>query len=393
MFCCGGRAVVPEIPQDVHTSKTEATISPFLTKRISLPDEINKLEILEPKIKTDFHQVLKVPVKPAEGDEVLELSYKDIIASRSVSTYPWQEGAPFRDGEPICDHVCVSVFPERLIVTLADGCGWGSKPRLAAESACDKFIKELERTVNEASTIGELTELLLHSLEAAHNAIITQKENLWEVGTTTLLAGIQVEMRTASEDPDERSWAFVGIGVGDAKLIHWDSKKRILTDCSTGNRPSDPSDCGGRIGPQLEGGAPDLRNLRYYFVPISEGDIVGILSDGVHDNLDPQYLGVAPEELKVQGFSDWGELESEEVQHAKTRYREDLLMNKFIEPSPDPKAIANLLVEHCLRITEPGRVFMETNPGRKLPVDYVLYPGKMDHSSCVIWRVVRNYSS
>lgn len=393
MFCCGGRTVVPEVPQDVQNSKTEPTISPFLTKRISLGDEINKYEVLETKIKTDFNQVLRVPVKPQEGDEILEFSFKDIISSRSASTYPWQEGAPFRDGEPICDHVAVSIYPERLIVTLADGCGWGTKPRLAAESACEKFIKEIEKTMNEASTVGELTELLLHALEAAHNGIITQKENLWEVGTTTLLAGIQIELKTVSDDPEDRSWAFVGIGVGDAKLIHYDAKKRILSDCSTGNRPSDPSDCGGRIGPQLEGGAPDLRNLRYYFVPTKEGDLLGILSDGVHDNLDPQYLGVAPEELKVQGFSDWGEIESEEVQLAKTRYREELLMNKFVGPSPEPKTISDMLVDHCLRITEPGRRFMETNPGRKLPVDYVLYPGKMDHSSCVLWRVVRNYNS
>jgi len=392
MFCCGSRTVVPEVPVESHNSKTDAPISPFLTKRISLEEHINKLEILEPKIKTNFHQLLRIPVKPSEGDEHLEISYKELISARSGSTYPWQEGAPFRDGDPICDHILVSIFPERLILGLADGCGWGSKPRLAAESACEKFSQELEKSIEEASTVGELTELLLHALEAAHNAIITQKENLWEVGTTTLLAGSQIELKTVEDD--ERRWAFVGIGVGDAKLFRWSAKTNILTYFTTGTRPSDPSDCGGRIGPQLEGGAPDLRNLRYYFVELVEGDIVLLLSDGIHDNLDPQYLGVAPEDLKVKDFSDWGEVESQEVQDAKTRYREELILNKFVAVAEgDTKALANLLIEHCFRVTEPGRTFMETNPGRKLPVDYVQYPGKMDHSSVLVWRVARNYSS
>lgn len=42
---------------------------------------------------------------------------------------------------------------------------------------------------------------------------------------------------------------------------------------------------GGRIGPYLEGGTPDLRNIDLYFTMCDEGDFIIILSDGVHGKL------------------------------------------------------------------------------------------------------------
>ncbi len=35
-------------------------------------------------------------------------------------------------------------------------------------------------------------------------------------------------------------------------------------------------------------GQPDLRNLVLYYQPLAENDLVFAVSDGVHDNLDPQ---------------------------------------------------------------------------------------------------------
>ena len=44
----------------------------------------------------------------------------------------------------------------------------------------------------------------------------------------------------------------------------------------------------GRLGPQLEGGEPDLRNLGVYVHLLDDGDLIALVSDGVHDNLDPE---------------------------------------------------------------------------------------------------------
>lgn len=59
------------------------------------------------------------------------------------------------------------------------------------------------------------------------------------------------------------------------------------SDITTGNRQNIHSvnDPGGRIGPQLPNGAPDLGNLRLYSVSCDEGDYILLMSDGVHDNL------------------------------------------------------------------------------------------------------------
>jgi len=74
-------------------------------------------------------------------------------------------------------------------------------------------------------------------------------------------------------------------------------------DITCGNRLTsrDPTDPGGRLGPSSTNGKmeesgvlPDLRNLSLYFHEFEEGDLLLLMSDGVHDNLDPQILGYSP---------------------------------------------------------------------------------------------------
>jgi hypothetical protein len=45
-----------------------------------------------------------------------------------------------------------------------------------------------------------------------------------------------------------------------------------------------------------------------------------------------------------------------------------------------------------MRITESSRKFMNDFPNRKLPIDYVAYPGKMDHASMLFPWVLRTCS-
>lgn len=54
----------------------------------------------------------------------------------------------------------------------------------------------------------------------------------------------------------------------------------------------------------LDEGKPDLRNLTLYCHPCDEGDIIALVSDGVHDNLDPHTLGKSPSELGITAEND-----------------------------------------------------------------------------------------
>jgi serine/threonine protein phosphatase PrpC len=59
-----------------------------------------------------------------------------------------------------------------------------------------------------------------------------------------------------------------------------------------GNRKNvyDARDSGGRLGPYVGEGAPDLRNITANYTICEEDDIILLVSDGVHDNLDPQVI-------------------------------------------------------------------------------------------------------
>lgn len=45
------------------------------------------------------------------------------------------------------------------------------------------------------------------------------------------------------------------------------------------------------MGPWLAKGEADLRNLSVFFWPCQADDIVFAVSDGIHDNFDPEILG------------------------------------------------------------------------------------------------------
>lgn len=54
----------------------------------------------------------------------------------------------------------------------------------------------------------------------------------------------------------------------------------------------------------------------------------------------------------------------------------------------DIEKFVTLLTKHCYDFTKASREFMETNPGKKQPADYKLFPGKMDHTTVVAIKVM-----
>src|SRR4051812_30605869 len=63
----------------------------------------------------------------------------EFLSSKSVSTYPFFADRNARDGDPIADRLYCSLFKNRAIVALADGCSWGLRPQQAAMKATAAF--------------------------------------------------------------------------------------------------------------------------------------------------------------------------------------------------------------------------------------------------------------
>jgi len=241
--------------------------------------------------------------------------------------------------------------------------------------------------------------ILIKGLSLAHEEILKGNEgSWWEVGTTTLLGGVICEIY--KNFVEGSSWGFIGIGVGDCKAYHISFKESeiVVLDITFGSRKesNDPSDPGGRLGPYLEG-HPDLRNLDLWFHPVHEGDFILLCSDGVHDNLDPELLGVKPEELGLEAI--WTELPKEKLQQVKTEYSTKLI-SKIVEELISqkcnnnisllqPQDICNKIISHAKKITKSSRTFMETNPSLELPHDFNMYPGKLDHCTCTCIKVAK----
>lgn len=159
----------------------------------------------------------------------------------------------------------------------------------------------------------------------------------------------------------------------------------------------DAKDPGGRIGPYLGEGDPDLRNLAFGWCECAPGDILIAVSDGVHDNLDPPTLGMVPSDLGFEGktnHEDWKDLPREDASAARTGYMCTTL-GKIIDglPRANPALIAKAVVRHCQEITEKSRDWMEQNPDAVLAAQsYAEFPGKMDHCSCVCIRIGKPFS-
>lgn len=114
------------------------------------------------------------------------------------------------------------------MVALADGCNWylffkkiskkikiicfrGKRPQEAAQRASLGFMKFMESKMNEIKDVQEAGHFLLCALDAANREIVLEKKELSEVGTTTLLGGVLLQL-------ENKKWGFVCVNIGDCKV-------------------------------------------------------------------------------------------------------------------------------------------------------------------------------
>jgi len=255
-----------------------------------------------------------------------------------------------------------------------------------AVAALSGYLTDKQDMIHDLQDAGHF---LLRSFAEAHRRIVAGKEDIWEAGTTTLIGALCLEIEATQEgDP---KWGLLCASVGDCKAFIAKRVNKEVIDVTSGNRNNvvDGRDPGGRLGPYVGHGWPDLRNLRLYFCPCEPDDIVMIMSDGVHDNLDPQTLGKVPADLQLPNKA-WEELTHDSLLKVKAEYMKGLLRDIiFANEEPVPGKITERLISHCLEVTRKSREYMEQDMSRKQPIDYIEFPGKMDHTTCVTYIVGR----
>jgi len=88
-------------------------------------------------------------------------------------------------------------------------------------------------------------------------------------------------------------------------------------------------------------------------------------------------------------FEKWEDVEKETFKNAKKNFMLSKLKELINEFPESPKEITQKLIDHCMNVTQPSREYMEQNPTSILVDNYELYPGKMDHATCVSVKIGR----
>eukprot|EP01089_Gocevia_fonbrunei_P000692 TRINITY_DN10683_c0_g3_i2.p1 TRINITY_DN10683_c0_g3~~TRINITY_DN10683_c0_g3_i2.p1 ORF type:complete len:457 (-),score=92.91 TRINITY_DN10683_c0_g3_i2:66-1436(-) len=340
------------------------------------------------------------------------VNYNGDVYAKSSSTYPInikkkqrcdREGVEFNGekmGDPICDSFGIHIHPSLTLLAVADGCNWGSKPCEAAHNACRFFLEYVsEKLIDEKhsiQTVKQLTFYILRAFAATQTRILEVPQNrgqdIFGTGTTTLLGAAVAKVSSEELGRFKSKWIFIALSLGDCKAFLYKQQEDIITDITQHSRPneSDVSDPGGRLGPSNKDGDPDLRNLAIFLSGCEENDIVFLLSDGVYDNFDPEFLGLRPKEVNLD-VENWKDADKEESHKARLLYRNTLLLDvvkagkKTVEVTPE--LITNNLMEHCKTVTKLSRRWVKENPDARMPNDRTQFKGKMDHVTCAAARV------
>jgi len=312
---------------------------------------------------------------------------ENITGSTSV-TYP-----AFSTGfKIICDRYHAKTIGNRSIFIVADGCNWGERPREAAIRATQGLIEYFSKpeVQNDINDTIQAKNHLLRAVSYMHKKIIEGKQDIWQAAQTTAICGILLKL---DENFLTDEWALVLLSVGDCKAYHYDIRTKDVFEITYGNRRNvrDARDCGGRLGPYLNAGLPDLRNLEVYFHPCHAGDILIVVSDGVHDNLDPESLGLIPKDLSrfnIGQYKTWDEVPMRDAIRVKSQYSCQYMKGMLDSCKEEsPSEYTNIIVDHCIKTTDNSRKWMEQNPDKAEPKDYKNFPGKMDHATCLSLRV------
>ncbi|KAH3766905.1 1-phosphatidylinositol 4,5-bisphosphate phosphodiesterase delta-4 [Pelomyxa schiedti] len=316
------------------------------------------------------------------------------IYGRGITTYPIDRKTKVHLGSPICDRYHIAAFHDRLAYCIADGCNWGNAPREAAIKVTNTFIRMVSDDISYIKTTKDAGFMMARGLICGNRSISEGMQIGETAGTTTFLGGVLLPFpkTTESGGKGKSKWCSINLSLGDCKIFCWRSRENELVDIGGSARYNlDSTDPGGRLGPYRDFLKPDMRNFRVTHAEVFTGDLLLLMSDGVHDNFEPSLLGIRPKDVDpaLADFPTW-----EAACKAKSELTMGIAHSFMIngltakirtiidEHGANPEMIVNSLLEHCVATTQSSREFVEENPKQKLPSDYTMYPGKLDHTTC-----------
>uniref|UniRef100_A0A6B2L4G0 PPM-type phosphatase domain-containing protein n=1 Tax=Arcella intermedia TaxID=1963864 RepID=A0A6B2L4G0_9EUKA len=393
----------------------------------------------------------------------------DRVAARSISLFPLSAVTNNEIGGPNTDRYKLFMFRNRVVFTLADGFGRGLKGARAAEIATRTVINHLkeQNTIVDQKQAGKE---ILNVIATAHEALLQaekysypEKDGTFDnPATVSLMAGIIMEIQhpnppaaNPSKSPTKKrkTWSLMVASVGSCKAFHYSSRKKVVTQMAYGHpqRFFSNLDPGGRIGPFINNSCPDLRNFFLYMCPCLEEDFIFVVSNGVADNLDPEILGLCPEDLaeisQTPSFSqriskmldtkkpqqqpqpqlppgasptaspsnnsattkeptpdpapsaaptklnlpeDWEDLNPVIRNALKSEYAVQTL-NQIINHISNltPSTLVDSLLDYSSNVTKERRNFLKKYPHRKPPKQSKAYPGHLDHATAICFEIKR----
>jgi hypothetical protein len=180
-----------------------------------------------------------------------------------------------------------------------------------------------------------------------------------------------------------------------------------IEEVTKGNRRShDPRDPGGQMG-KFDQGQLDMRNLGVHIVDLQPGDVLLPMSDGIHDNLNPENLKISPraaydeilqsgtekeKELLLQLFPDpailgendpskiheqWQDSKNPLLEGLQEMYMSYLIGSVDRERGETP--LPQALTARAMKNGESIRKFLQNNPKGRVSEDV---NAKCDHLSC-----------
>lgn len=335
----------------------------------SIPDF--KLNHSDLNLQSGFHNFNNYGYRPEEGEEFPENPGEP----EGAKIQPKEDGMiyPIGNADINCDKVLVDQGRDFATAVFCDGCGQGNRSLTAADTASGFAATQLLAGVQnkivgtdkKMESVRDVVQLHLETLEATQADMMAKNVD----GQTTISLATVVD-----------NYAVLShIGDSKAFIIRKDSESGKLTcfEPTEGSRGSgDSKDPGGMLGDaeRDQSGKPyaDYRNLGVEVVLLEKGDLIMLCSDGIHDNLDPETLGLTPTSQGYLG-DKWTEKDK----------------NDFM------KKTLNSILKGCSNFTEMNKkiddfIYQSTaalkrelltsvNP-RETAKDHQKFPGKPDHA-------------
>eukprot|EP01094_Clydonella_sp_ATCC50884_P005524 TRINITY_DN1445_c0_g1_i2.p1 TRINITY_DN1445_c0_g1~~TRINITY_DN1445_c0_g1_i2.p1 ORF type:complete len:1205 (-),score=385.88 TRINITY_DN1445_c0_g1_i2:176-3277(-) len=305
-----------------------------------------------------------------------------IIHGGTCSLYPSIPGKRQGAGGPNTDFYATAAYEHAFVAALACGCEFGTVTQKAATRAAHGFMEGVQSQLDDIKDTGGIPQLLLQGVRNAHETIVNGSKTDFEVGTSALLGCVVLPIEDTAG-----GWMMACANVGTAKAFHYSIATGTLQEVTAlpSLSPSDDLDYVGAFDRRQL--SPQLARLALSHHMCYDGDLVFLVSDGVHDNFNPECLGLAPHDIGLDAGS-WDALGPPLRRARQSEFTRAMIEHKIHAiQHPTPQKITTMLLSHARDMTRVSREWMEQHPGKRLPPNYAQFPGQLDHATCVCVRV------